>query len=81
MAPGAVPAMRPRRATRLQVDTVNGRVVEVNERKDVLKGGPGNDSILAADGQKDSVDCGPGIDKAQVDRKDKVRNCEHVTRG
>jgi hypothetical protein len=46
----------------------------------VLKGGPGNDVLLAADGKRDLVDCGKGRDRATVDRIDRVRGCESVTR-
>jgi len=47
--------------------------------RDTYNGGPGNDTIQAADGKKDKIDCGPGSkDKATVDRKDKVKNCEKV---
>lgn len=48
--------------------------------KDVLLGGAGNDTIVATDGAVDTVDCGPGTDRATVDRADKVKRCERVTR-
>jgi hypothetical protein len=48
--------------------------------KDALKGGPGNDVLLAADGKRDLVNCGKGRDRATVDRIDRVRGCESVTR-
>ncbi|MGE5690260.1 MAG: hypothetical protein ACM33B_06855, partial [Pseudomonadota bacterium] len=48
--------------------------------KDVLVGGTGNDTILAADGIAETVDCGKGKDRAVVDRTDRVRGCEQVTR-
>jgi Ca2+-binding RTX toxin-like protein len=38
----------------------------------------GNDTINAADGEADSVDCGPGTDVANVDAIDTVANCETV---
>jgi hypothetical protein len=44
-----------------------------------MSGGPGNDTISAADGKKDSVNCGPGNDHATADKKDKLRGCEHVS--
>jgi Ca2+-binding RTX toxin-like protein len=47
---------------------------------DVLLGGAGADRISAADRKRDTVDCGAGRDTATVDRIDKVRNCEKVTR-
>jgi hypothetical protein len=46
---------------------------------DVLFGGSGNDTILAADGKVDQVDCGLGDnDTAYVDELDDVVNCENV---
>jgi len=46
---------------------------------DKLYGGPGSDTILAVDGERDIVDCGPGRDKAVVDPVDVVnKNCEVV---
>jgi Ca2+-binding RTX toxin-like protein len=57
-------------------DTLDG-----GSGKDVLNAGAGNDKVFAIDGQKDTIDCGAGIDSAQVDRLDRVKNCEHVTRG
>ncbi|MFL5843111.1 MAG: hypothetical protein ACJ762_00365 [Solirubrobacteraceae bacterium] len=48
---------------------------------DLLVGGPGDDRINAADGAQDTVDCGPGKhDRATVDKLDKVKGCEKVTR-
>jgi Ca2+-binding RTX toxin-like protein len=43
--------------------------------------GSGNDKIYARDGQADKVDCGPGIDVAFVDRRDKTTGCERVKLG
>jgi Ca2+-binding RTX toxin-like protein len=40
--------------------------------------GTGNDTIQAQDGEKDTVDCGPGSDTAYVDAIDVVTNCEDV---
>ena len=45
---------------------------------DRIYGGPGSDWIDAADGERDIVDCGPGVDHAIVDSFDIVRNCESV---
>lgn len=45
---------------------------------DRIYGGPGSDWIDAADGERDFVDCGPGVDHAIVDSFDIVRNCESV---
>jgi hypothetical protein len=47
---------------------------------DSVYGGIGNDSINTADRARDVVDCGPGLDRAVVDRIDVVRGCERVTR-
>jgi Ca2+-binding RTX toxin-like protein len=51
--------------------------------EDDLFGGPDNDTILAADGQFDYVNCGTGDDTAYVDEIDDVepaqnRICEHI---
>ena len=43
---------------------------------DHLKGGRGRDHVDAKDGDRDVVRCGPGRDRARVDRKDQVRGCE-----
>ena len=45
--------------------------------------GSGNDTIYARDGERDTVDCGPGTDTAWVDAADATTGCEtlHVTGG
>ncbi|MEA2475130.1 MAG: hypothetical protein QOE06_3045 [Thermoleophilaceae bacterium] len=44
-------------------------------------GGAGDDSIVAANGRRETIDCGSGKkDVARVDRTDTVRNCETVIR-
>jgi hypothetical protein len=49
--------------------------------RDRLVGGRGADRIAARDGQPDAVSCGPGRDRALVDRRDRVsRNCERRIR-
>jgi hypothetical protein len=46
---------------------------------DLLFAGDGSDVVRAADGTRDKVNCGPGRDRAVVDRKDDVaRTCERV---
>jgi Ca2+-binding RTX toxin-like protein len=45
---------------------------------DRLNGGAGDDEIIAYGGGADIVDCGPGFDVAEVDRRDRVRNCERI---
>jgi Ca2+-binding RTX toxin-like protein len=49
---------------------------------DVIDAGGGNDviDVHEDDGQVDSVDCGPGKDRAVVSRKDQVFGCETVRR-
>jgi hypothetical protein len=46
--------------------------------KDRFEGGPGNDRLDAVDGKRDVVRCGPGRDRARVDRADSVAGCERV---
>ncbi len=47
--------------------------------RDRLNGGPGNDTIDARDGRPgDTVNCGPGVDTARVDRGDRTIACERV---
>ena len=49
--------------------------------RNVLKGGPGNDRINAANGVRDTVDCGRGRrDAVKADRADRLRGCERVRR-
>ena len=48
--------------------------------RDRLDGGTGNDVLDARDGEHDIVRCGPGKDRATVDRADSVRSCERVAR-
>ena len=43
---------------------------------DELRGGAGDDRIDARDGFADTVDCGPGDDRAVVDASDVVSGCE-----
>jgi Ca2+-binding RTX toxin-like protein len=42
--------------------------------------GAGNDVVNAANQRAELVSCGSGRDRARVDRSDRVRNCERVTR-
>ena len=46
---------------------------------DRLAGGAGRDRLNARDGKRDRVRCGPGRDRARVDRRDNVVGCEAVT--
>jgi uncharacterized delta-60 repeat protein len=44
-------------------------------------GGAGNDTLNAVNGKRERVDCGAGRrDRARVDRSDRVKGCEKVTR-
>jgi Ca2+-binding RTX toxin-like protein len=55
-------------------DRLNG-----GKGKDVLNSGRGNDRVYAFDGKADVVRCGGGIDRVEVDAKDKVSaSCEKV---
>jgi Ca2+-binding RTX toxin-like protein len=42
--------------------------------------GAGNDVVNARNGRAELVSCGSGRDRARIDRRDKVRNCERVKR-
>lgn len=74
-------------------DTLRGE--EGNDRltggsgADTLVGGPGanvydagagDDVVDAVNGRPELVACGPGTDRARVDRRDRVTGCERVTR-
>jgi hypothetical protein len=48
--------------------------------RDRIYGGGGNDVILARDGRRDVIDCGPEADSAVVDRVDVVSHCRSVYR-
>lgn len=56
-------------------DSLNGGI-----DADRLAGGPGSDRLTSVDGRRDVVDCGAGRDSASVDRHDRVRGCERVSR-
>lgn len=42
--------------------------------------GPGNDYVSARNGKRELVRCGPGHDRVRADRRDRLRNCERVSR-
>jgi hypothetical protein len=46
--------------------------------EDIISASDGSDRILARDGGRDRIDCGPGHDVALVDGVDIVSRCEHV---
>jgi hypothetical protein len=54
-------------------------VLDGGPGRDKIFGGTGSDTIYAADGAVDTIDCGPGNDRAVVDAMDKTVNCESVT--
>jgi glucoamylase len=57
-------------------DTIAG-----NKGRNRLFGGTGNDRINSVNGRRDAVNCGRGRrDRARVDRRDRTRGCERVTR-
>jgi metallophosphoesterase (TIGR03767 family) len=51
-----------------------------NAGADKMQTGGGRDRIDAADGERDTVNCGGGPDRAVADRKDRVRGCERLKR-
>ena len=57
-------------------DTISG-----GPGRDTVEAGPGADLVLVRDGEPDRVSCGPGRDRAVVDRLDAVSgDCERVAR-
>lgn len=46
--------------------------------EDILDAGSGNDHVFARDGQRDTIDCGPGKDMARADEQDVLIGCERV---
>jgi Ca2+-binding RTX toxin-like protein len=48
--------------------------------KNKYSGGPGNDTINARNRKTETIDCGSGRDRATVDRRDRVKRCERVSR-
>ena len=54
-------------------------IVTGGDGADRLDAGPGDDDVRAKDATTDTVDCGPGADKAQVDDIDLVGNCDGTT--
>jgi hypothetical protein len=63
-------------------DLLNGGrgndVITGGSGADRMLGGVGSDSIQAADGERDTIDCGAGADHAVVDAVDVAHNCEVV---
>jgi hemolysin type calcium-binding protein/WD40 repeat protein len=63
-------------------DTIDGGagndVITGGSGADKLDGGAGSDTIFAADGERDTIDCGSGRDRVVADPSDKLLNCELV---
>jgi hypothetical protein len=58
---------------------VMGRRIRGKRGPDILRGGPGDDTLLARDRYRDSVLCGAGRDVVVADRRDRIgRGCEIV---
>jgi hypothetical protein len=54
-------------------------LVRTGSGKDRVKGGEGHDGIVVQGGGADTVSCGPGFDRAIVDRKDEAsKGCERL---
>ena len=54
--------------------------VDPGHGRDVVFAGPGRDVVRARDGDVDRIDCGPGVDVALVDRRDRTAGCERTLR-
>jgi hypothetical protein len=65
-----------------RIDGADGNdAIDGGAGADDLQGGPGDDTIAARDSTVDIVDCGSGsADKATIDFRDSVSNCESVDR-
>jgi Ca2+-binding RTX toxin-like protein len=48
--------------------------------KNTYLGGSGRDAVSAANGVKESINCGADSDRATADKNDKLRGCERVKR-
>jgi hypothetical protein len=48
--------------------------------RDTVFGGSGSDTIRARDGERDTIDCGPGNDTVVADKADFVKGCETARR-
>lgn len=48
--------------------------------KNLYDAGAGNDLVLAVNGRRETIRCGPGRDRARLDRADRAIGCERVTR-
>ena len=59
----------------------DGDILEGDSGRDRILGGAGADVLLARDGEADVIECGPAIDKAYVDVRDKTQGCERIASG
>ncbi len=53
------------------------RFVGNTNQADKILAGKGNDVVFAQDKRRDYVNCGPGEDRAVLDRSDRTTGCEH----
>jgi Tol biopolymer transport system component len=60
--------------------TAKADVLKAHYRYEKICGFGGDDRINSANGHANTIDCGAGNDTAIVDRRDTVKNCEHVIR-
>jgi hypothetical protein len=69
----------PTRKSRPRRRRVAGRRLQGRPGRDVLRGGPGNDTLIVRDRSRDAVRCGGGRDLVLADQRDAVaRDCEIV---
>lgn len=54
-----------------------GETIDVGSN--VISGGAGADTVNAANGRRDRINCGPGQDRATIDRIDRLEDCEQRT--
>jgi dipeptidyl aminopeptidase/acylaminoacyl peptidase len=65
-------------------DTLSGGAgndtISAGSGRNVVSAGSGNDKINVANGKRDRVNCGKGVDTVRADRIDKLTGCERVRR-
>ena len=65
-------------------DRIDGRAgadkITAGAGRDRISGGAGPDTISSRDAVSEAVSCGPGRDRATVDRFDELRSCEKVAK-
>lgn len=47
--------------------------------RDLIRSGSGRDDIHSRDSRRDTISCGPGRDRVEADRRDRLRGCEDVS--